>query len=107
MLGMLISMAVMFGALIMLPVIAVGVVLKLGMALLLLPFKILGLVVHVVFSVVGAVFKAVFSVVGGLAFLVMGFLFLVALPLFPLLLFGAFVWAVAKAFSPTPTLRTI
>ena len=107
MLGFLISMAVMFGLFVMLPLIVVGTVLKLGLALLLLPFRILGLVLHIVFAVVAGVFKAVFGVIGGLAFLVMGILFLVALPLFPLLLLVAFVWAIAKAFSPAPALRTI
>jgi len=106
MLGALITMMV-FGALfVMLPLLLIAGVLKLVVGLVFLPFRILGGLLHAAFAIVGLAFKAVFSVVGFLAFFLFGFIFLVALPLAPLLLFGAFVWAIVKAFS-APVARVV
>ena len=73
-----------------------GLALKVVLALVLLPFKILGGLLKAVFGLVaGAI-----SVAGTLGMVLIGLLVLIALPLLPLLLLGGFVWAVVKALSP-------
>ena len=99
----LISLALCVGFFVMLPLMLVAGAIKLLLALVLLPFKLLGAVVKLVFGLVAAVFSAV----SALGIVLIGLLFLVALPLLPLLLLGGFIWALFKAFSPGPALRAI
>ena len=99
----LVSMALCVGFFVMLPLLIVGAAVKLLLALLLLPFKILGALLKVVLGLVAAMV----STVGALGLLLVGLLLLIALPLLPLLLLGGFVWAVVKALSPAPVIRTI
>ncbi len=56
----LVAMALMVAALLALPLI----ILRLAIGLVLLPFKLLGVVLRVAFGVVGLVFKVLFSGVG-------------------------------------------
>jgi hypothetical protein len=100
MLEAVVSLALLVGFLVMLPLLIVGAAIKLLLALLLLPLKVLGLLLKLVLGLVAAVV----STVGAVGFLLVGLLLLVALPLLPLLLLGGFVWALLKAFSPAPVL---
>jgi hypothetical protein len=96
----LISLALCVGFFVMLPIVLVGAALKLVLALVVLPFKILGVALKLVFGAIAAVI----STVSALGILLIGLLFLIALPLLPLLLLAGFVWALFKAFSPTPAI---
>ena len=92
-----IALALFVGFVVVLPVMILGVALKLLLALVLLPFKLLAGLLKAVFGLVGAAV----SVAGALGFALVVMLVVVALPLLPLLLLGGFVWALIKAFSPT------
>jgi hypothetical protein len=94
----LMSLALCVGFFVMMPLVIVGVVAKLLLTLVLLPFKLLGAALNVFLGLV----TAAISVVSALGFVALTLVFLVALPLLPLLLFGGFVWAVVKALSPAP-----
>jgi hypothetical protein len=107
MLGAFISVAVLFGLFVLLPLLALKLLLGTVVWLVVLPFKILGGLFKLVFGLLGAVlgvagalFGVVFSGVGILAAVILLPLLLLALPLLPLLLLGAFVWAVVKVLSP-------
>ncbi len=95
-----VSLALCVGFFVMLPLLIVGAAIKLLLALVLLPFKLLGVVLKLALGLV----TAIVSTVSALGIVAIGLLFLVALPLLPLLLLGGFVWALFKAFSPAPIL---
>jgi hypothetical protein len=99
----LVSMALFVGFLVMLPIVLVGAALKLVLALVVLPFKIVGVALKLFFGVIAAVV----STVSALGIVLIGLLFLIALPLLPLLLLAGFVWALLKAFSPGSALTTL
>jgi len=102
MLGSLIGLGLFFGALVLLPLLLLKVVFSVAIALLVLPFKILGGLLKAAFGLVAGVLGVVASGFGVLAMLAFGLLLLVALPLLPILLFAGFVWAVVKVLSPRP-----
>ena len=78
---------------------------KLALGLVLLPFKILGAVFHVVFGVVGGVFRVLFSGIGVVLFVLAALAFVVLAPLLPLLILGVGVWVVARAFRRPALVR--
>jgi hypothetical protein len=76
-----------------LPLLLIGMVLK----LVLLPLKIVGFAVRLVFKVLFGVF--------GLAFVLLAVgAFVVLLPLLPLLFIAAGIWLVARAVRPRPAM---
>jgi hypothetical protein len=102
--GFLIFLMIAFCALVVLPVLLVKVV----FGLLVLPFKLLGLVFRVVFGVLGGLFRVGFGLVALAGSLLAVALCVVLLPLLPFLLVGGFVWLVVQLARPRPTaLRVI
>ena len=96
----LVGLAVLFATFVLLPLFLLKLFFQLLIALVVLPFKLLGLAFHVVLGILGGLAKVL---VGGLGLLVavgLGLLLIVALPLLPLLLFGGFIWALVKVFTP-------
>ena len=87
-------------ALAVVPLLILGVALKVLFALILLPFKIVGGLLKGLVGLVGGLFAVAAGGIG----LVFGLLALlvvfVLLPRAPLLLLGAIVWLALKAFSP-------
>ncbi len=102
MLGSLIGLGLFVAAVVLLPLLLLKLVFSVVLTLIVLPFKILGGLLRATFGVVAGVLGAVASGIGVLALLLFGVLFLVALPLLPILLFAGFVWAVVKVLSPRP-----
>lgn len=97
------------GALILVPLLVLGALLKLAGTLIVLPFKFLGVLFEGFFGILGGLLGAVgalFGVVLGGFGLVLGLLCAVVfglfLPLMPLLLLGLVVWVALKAASPAP-----
>jgi hypothetical protein len=89
------------------PLILVVVVLKVAVALLFLPFKILGFVLRLVTGIVGAVFGLLFSGLGlGLAVLAVVAVALL-IPLLPLILLGLGIWLVARAARPRAAVQVM
>jgi hypothetical protein len=97
----LVAMALTVAALLALPLI----LLRLAIGLVLLPFKLVGVVLKVVFGVVGLVFKVVFSGVGLVFALLAAVFFLVLLPLLPFALLGLAVWLVLRESRPRRALH--
>ncbi len=81
-----------------------GAVLKVGFVLLTLPLRIVAGLLKGIFGLVAGLLGGLFGLAMGGAGLLVGLLALVAvfvlLPLAPLLLIGAVVWLGVKAFSP-------
>ena len=103
MLGTLVGLAM----LVTLPLVFVLVLVKVALALLFLPFKILGFVLRAVTGVLGAVFGLVFSGLG-LGLGVLAFLaFAVLIPLLPVVLLGVGIWLVVRALRPRPAVQVI
>jgi len=97
----LVAMALTVAALLALPLI----LLRLAIGLVLLPFKLLGVVLKVVFGVVGLVFKVLFSGVGLVFALLAAVFFLVLLPLLPFALLGFGLWLVVREDRPRRALH--
>jgi hypothetical protein len=107
MLEILLVSVLVFGAMIVIPLIALCVVGKLVLALVLLPFRVIGAFLGVAVGVVGVVAKVLLVGAGlivGVALLAGG---LALIPLIPVLLLALFVWLVARLFRSTPTVRPI
>ena len=87
-------------ALIAVPFVLLAVAFKVLLALLVLPFRIVGALLHGLFGLVAGLFGLAAGAIG----LVVGLLVLLAvfvlLPLAPLILLGGIVWLALKAFSP-------
>jgi hypothetical protein len=77
-------------ALVVIPILLV----KILISLILLPFKLLGLVA-----------KAVFGVIGAIGGLLLALLALVLLPLLPLLILGGLVWLIVRPSQGPPAPR--
>jgi hypothetical protein len=90
--GTLLALFLGLCGLILVPIMLVAVVIKVGVALVLLPFKLLGGLLSLGFGLVSGLAKA-FGVVALL------------LPLLPVLLFVGGVFLVAKALSARPAVR--
>ena len=103
MLSTLVSMALCVGFFVMLPLLIVGAAVKLLLVLILLPLKLLAAAFKLVIGLVTGVIAAA----GALGVALIAVLFLVALPLLPLLLLAGFVWALFKAFGSSPALGTL
>ena len=100
---------VVLGVLVLLPLLVLKVLLEVFLALIILPFKLLGGLVHGAFALVGGLFGLVGGlfklVLGGAAGLVVLLLVmgsLVLLPLLPFLVLAGFVWLVVRAGRPVP-----
>jgi hypothetical protein len=95
------------GAMIVIPLIALCVVGKLVLALILLPFRIIGAFVGAAVGVLGVVAKVLLMGAGlivGATLLAGG---LALIPLIPVVLLVMFVWLVARLLRPTPTARPV
>jgi len=102
----LMFMALTFAFLVALPVLLVSVVLRLAVGLVLLPFKLLGGLFRLGFGLLGGLFRLTFGAVGLLAVLVGGIFCVVLLPLLPLLIVGAMVWAFIRLVAGPSRPRT-
>jgi hypothetical protein len=97
-----VALLIAFGALIALPLLLLKLLLHVVLGVALLPFKILGGLAKAAGAVL-ALFGKLIGVAFGAVGIALGFVvFVVALPLFPLLLLGAFIWLMAKALQPRP-----
>ena len=93
----LFSLLLAIGMFVVLPLIVLGVLLRVAVALLILPIKLIGVVFKVVFGVLGALIGVVFSGVGIVLALGLGLLLFVALPLLPFLVLLGVIWGVTRA----------
>lgn len=107
MLEALLLCGLLFAAAVVLPLLALKALVGVAVGLITLPFKIVGGLFKVVFGVVGAVLGAVLSVVGAVGGLLFALLFLVLLPLAPLLLVGAVVWALVQLARPRSAVTVV
>jgi hypothetical protein len=87
-------------ALLVVPFVLLGVALKVFFTLLLLPFRIVGALLHGIFGLLAGLFGLVAGGVGLLVGLVVLLAVFVLLPLAPLILLGGIVWLALKAFTP-------
>jgi len=104
MLEILLVSVLVVGAMIVIPLIALCVVGKLVLALVLLPFRIIGAFVGVAVGVVAKVLLVGAGLIVGVALLAGG---LALIPLIPVVLLALFVWLVARLFRSTPTVRPV
>jgi len=102
----LIVLSLTFGLLIVLPLMIVGLILKVGLAILLLPFKLLGGAVRLILGLTGLFFHFLFGVAGFVGFVLACLAFLFFLPALPFLLVGAIVWLACRGTSTSLTART-
>lgn len=93
MLATLLFLTLAFAFLVAVPVLLVSVVLRLALGLVLLPFKLLGGIFKLVFGLAGGLFRVAFGAVGLLAVGAAAIFCVVLLPLLPLLVVGAMLWA--------------
>ena len=101
--GVLIFLMFAFAALVLLPLLF----LKVLFGLVVLPFKLVGLVFRIVFGLFGGLLRVGFGLVAVVAALLAMAFFLVLLPLMPFLIVGGFVWLLARLARPRPAVRLI
>jgi len=87
-------------ALLVVPFVLLGVALKVFVTLLLLPFRLVGAVLHGLFGLVAGLFGIAAGGIGILVGLFVCLAVVVLLPLAPLILLGGVVWLALKALSP-------
>jgi hypothetical protein len=104
MIGMLVTLLVFGGLVVLLPLLALRLLFGLALGLVLLPFKLLGVVFRVVGGLLGVFLKVLFSGVGLVFGLLAAVFFVVLLPLLPLLVLGALIWAMTRLFRSPATL---
>lgn len=97
----LFALLMVFGVLVVLPLLFLKLFFGLIWTVVSLPFRIAGAVLHLVFGVLGGLAKAFGSLVFVLAALFCGLLLVVALPLLPLVILFGGIWLLAKALRPT------
>ena len=107
MIGTLILLSLAFGFLIVLPLLILGVALKVIMAILLLPLKLLGGAFRLVFGLAGLLFHFLFGVAGFIGLVLACITFVLFLPALPLLLIGAIVWLACRGGHSSLTPRTV
>ncbi|MFI5183140.1 MAG: hypothetical protein ACHQNV_01985 [Vicinamibacteria bacterium] len=92
----LLFMFMVFGLVVMLPLLVVSVALRVAVGLALLPFKLLGGLLRLGFGVIGGLLRLAFGAVGFLA-LALGVVFcVVLLPLLPFLIVGGLLFAIVR-----------
>ena len=101
--GVLIFLMFAFAALVLLPLLF----LKVLFGLVVLPFKLVGLVFRIVFGLFGGLLRVGFGLVAVVGALLAMAFFLVLLPLLPFLIVGGFVWLLARLARPRPAVRLI
>lgn len=106
MIATLIVLSLTFGLLFVLPLMVVGLVLKVGLTILLLPFKLLGGAFRLLLGLTGLFFHFLFGVAGFVGFILACLAFLLFLPALPFLLVGAIVWMACRGGSTGLTART-
>jgi hypothetical protein len=100
----LLFLTLMFGLVVMVPLVLVSVVLKVALGLAFLPFKLLGGVIRLGFGVMGGLFRLAFGAVGLLAFAMGAIFCVVLLPLLPFLIVGGLIFAIVRlAAGPART----
>ncbi len=87
-------------ALIAVPFVLLAVAFKVLLSLVLLPFRIVGAVLHGLFGLVAGLFGLAAGGIGLFVGLLVLLAVFVLLPLAPLILLGGVVWLALKAFSP-------
>ena len=92
----LVLLILMFGLVVMVPLMLVSVVLRVALGLVFLPFKLLGGLLRLGFGVMGGLFKLAFGAVGFLAFALGAVFCVVLLPLLPFLIVVGLVFAVVR-----------
>lgn len=97
----LVILLVGLGFLVILPL----MLLKLVLGLILLPFKLLGLVFRVVFGILGLVFGLLFSGVGLVLALLVAVGVALLVPLLPIVLIGVGIWLLVRSSGPRTPLR--
>lgn len=105
MLEALLLLMLLFGAVVLVPLLAFKLLFQLLLGLLLLPFRIIGLAFRVVFGVFGVLAGLLGAGLGlvGAAFGLL--LVLVLIPLFPLVFLAGIVWLLVKACQPAGAQR--
>jgi hypothetical protein len=87
-------------ALLVVPFVLLAVAFKVVLTLLILPFRLVGALLHGVFGLFTGLFGLVAGGVGLLVGLLVLLVVFVLLPLAPLILLGGIVWLALKAFTP-------
>ena len=100
MIASLFFLVVLFGMVVVLPLLVLSLVFRLALGLVLLPFHILGAVFRVFFGLIGGVFRLAFGAIGLMAFGIAALFFFVLLPLAPLFLIVGGLWLFLRALSP-------
>jgi len=96
----LLTLIVLFAVVVLVPLLILKVVLSVFLALVMLPFRLLGAGLKLSGAVVGLVAKVLLAVAGL-------FVGLIIVPLMPLLLFVGFIWLVVRALEPRRSYRAI
>jgi len=102
MLEALIVLVVAFGLFIVLPLLLLKLLFSVVLFVVLLPFRILDGVLHVLFKLFWGLGKLALGGLGLLLGLLAFVLCMVLLPLLPFVLVGLFIYLLIKAFQPTP-----
>ena len=102
MLEALVVLVVAFGLFVVLPLLLLKLLFGLILFVVLLPFKILGAVFHVLFKLFWGLGKLVLGGLGLLLGLLAFVLCVVLLPLLPFVLLGLFIYLLIRAFQPAP-----
>jgi hypothetical protein len=108
MLEALVVLVVAFGLFVVLPLLLLKLLFGVVLFVVLLPFKILGALFHVLFELFWGLGKLALGGLGLLLGLLFFVLCAVLLPLLPFVLVGFFIYLLVKAFSPAPVpVRTV
>ena len=102
MLEALFVLVVAFGLFVVLPLLLLKLLFSVVLFVVLLPFKILGAVFHVLFKLFWGLGKLALGGLGLLLGLLFFVLCVVLLPLLPFVLVGCFIYLLVKAFQPAP-----
>ena len=91
-----IVLSLVFSLLVVLPLMIVGLVFKVGLAILLLPLKLLAGAFRLLLGLAVLLFNLLFGVAGFVGFVLACLAFLFLLPALPFLLVGAMVWLACR-----------
>jgi hypothetical protein len=103
MLGIFVGLFFLVGFFVVLPLVALGLLLRVVVGLVLLPFKLVGMVFGLVFGIAGAVFGlAIAAITVVVTLLALGTVLLI--PLLPILLVVAGLYLLFRMTRPRPQL---
>jgi hypothetical protein len=101
----LLTLLLLFGLLVVVPLLIVKVVFSVLIGLITLPFRLLGLGARVLGALFVGVGKLAAAAIGVVAAVVGLFVALIVAPLLPLLLVAGFVWVIVQLLQPRPIRR--